>query len=129
MKAFPGAVYKKLATLAEANAFIQRRMAASAIASTSAATSTNSPSVDEGENAFDVVYCDGACSRNGQAGSVAGIGVWWGPGDPRSVSVPRIPRCGNIMTCRNLSERCPGDQTNNRAELIVSCRCHTLRIL
>lgn len=33
----------------------------------------------------DVVYTDGACSRNGQAGSVAGIGVWWGPNDPRCV--------------------------------------------
>ena len=33
----------------------------------------------------DVVYTDGACSRNGQAGSVAGIGVWWGPSDPRCV--------------------------------------------
>jgi len=53
-----------------------------------------------------VVYTDGACSRNGQAGSVAGIGVWWGPSDPR-----------------NLSERCPGDpQTNNRAELIAIIR-------
>ncbi|KAF8266269.1 ribonuclease H-like domain-containing protein [Lactarius quietus] len=53
-----------------------------------------------------VVYTDGACSRNGQAGSVAGIGVWWGPGDPR-----------------NLSERCPGSpQTNNRAELIAIIR-------
>jgi hypothetical protein len=30
-----------------------------------------------------VVYTDGACSRNGQAGSTAGIGVWWGPGDAR----------------------------------------------
>jgi hypothetical protein len=34
-----------------------------------------------------VVYTDGACSRNGQAGSVAGIGVWWGPSDPRYVFI------------------------------------------
>ncbi|KAH9174175.1 ribonuclease H-like domain-containing protein [Lactarius sanguifluus] len=54
----------------------------------------------------DVVYTDGACSRNGQAGSVAGVGVWWGPNDPR-----------------NISERCPGSpQTNNRAELIAIIR-------
>jgi hypothetical protein len=33
----------------------------------------------------DVVYTDGACSRNGHTGSVAGIGVWWGPNDPRCV--------------------------------------------
>ncbi|KAH9970637.1 ribonuclease H-like domain-containing protein [Lactifluus volemus] len=52
-----------------------------------------------------VVYTDGACSRNGQAGSTAGIGVWWGPDD-----------------ARNLSERCPGAQSNNRAELIAIIR-------
>jgi hypothetical protein len=44
-------------------------------------TSTSSLSTGFGN----VVYTDGACSRNGQAGSVAGIGVWWGPSDPRCV--------------------------------------------
>ncbi|KAH9957145.1 ribonuclease H-like domain-containing protein [Russula dissimulans] len=52
-----------------------------------------------------VVYTDGACSGNGQSGSIAGIGVWWGPND-----------------ARNFSERCPGRQTNNRAELIAIIR-------
>ncbi|KAI0298058.1 ribonuclease H-like domain-containing protein [Multifurca ochricompacta] len=51
------------------------------------------------------VYTDGACSNNGQVGPSAGIGVWWGPSDPR-----------------NLCERCPGAQTNNRAELIAILR-------
>jgi hypothetical protein len=35
--------------------------------------------------AEDVVYTDGACSGNGQPGSVAGIGVWWAVDDPRYV--------------------------------------------
>jgi ribonuclease HI len=35
--------------------------------------------------AEDVVYTDGACSGNGQSGSVAGIGVWWGVDDSRYV--------------------------------------------
>ncbi|KAF5368515.1 hypothetical protein D9758_002392 [Tetrapyrgos nigripes] len=52
-----------------------------------------------------VVYCDGACKGNGQPGSVAGVGVWWGYGDER-----------------NIAERCPGAQTNNRAELIALAR-------
>ncbi|KAJ3717297.1 ribonuclease H-like domain-containing protein [Lentinula guzmanii] len=52
-----------------------------------------------------VVYCDGACKGNGKVGSVAGIGVWWGHNDPA-----------------NLAERCPGEQTNNRAELVAICR-------
>ncbi|KAI0073219.1 ribonuclease H-like protein, partial [Panus rudis PR-1116 ss-1] len=52
-----------------------------------------------------LVYCDGACKGNGKPGSIAGIGVWWGPDDPR-----------------NIAERCPGSQTNNRAELIAIVR-------
>ncbi|KAF8338478.1 ribonuclease H-like domain-containing protein, partial [Amanita rubescens] len=51
---------------------------------------------------WDVVYRD---KGNGQNGLVAGIGVWWGHNDSK-----------------NLSERCPGDQTNNRAELIAIAR-------
>ncbi|KAL0068451.1 hypothetical protein AAF712_004529 [Marasmius tenuissimus] len=58
----------------------------------------------EGEGDL-VVYTDGSCRGNGKAGSVAGIGVWWGNGDDR-----------------NLAERCPGEQTNNRAELIAIAR-------
>ncbi|PCH37675.1 ribonuclease H-like protein [Wolfiporia cocos MD-104 SS10] len=57
------------------------------------------------ESGWTVVFSDGACKGNGRAGSVAGIGVWWGHDDPR-----------------NLAERCPGDQTNNRAELIAISR-------
>ncbi|RPD65374.1 RnaseH-domain-containing protein [Lentinus tigrinus ALCF2SS1-7] len=52
-----------------------------------------------------VVYTDGSCRGNGRTGSTAGIGVWWG-----------------IDDSRNVSERCPGDQTNNRAELIAIIR-------
>ncbi|KAM5531122.1 hypothetical protein V8D89_015211, partial [Ganoderma adspersum] len=52
-----------------------------------------------------VVYTDGSCKGNGKVGSAAGVGVWWGKDDPR-----------------NISERCPGQQTNNRAELIAIIR-------
>uniref|UniRef100_A0A0W0FSF0 ribonuclease H n=1 Tax=Moniliophthora roreri TaxID=221103 RepID=A0A0W0FSF0_MONRR len=52
-----------------------------------------------------VVYCDGACSRNGKDGARAGIGVWWGHDDSR-----------------NLSERCPGPQSNISAELTAAAR-------
>ncbi|KAF7347514.1 Ribonuclease H [Mycena venus] len=78
-------------------------------------TATTSDSADKGkkrmrtpevdEDGWDVVYSDGACKGNGQVGSFAGVGVWWGNGDPR-----------------NIAERCPGDQTNNRAELIAILR-------
>ena len=44
-----------------------------------------------------IVYSDGACLRNGRKGAMAGIGVWWGPGDsafgdPRFVSSFSIAR-------------------------------------
>lgn len=42
----------------------------------------SSPDVQD-ESIWDVVYSDGACKGNGQASSVAGIGVWWGRDDPR----------------------------------------------
>lgn len=62
---------------------------------------TTSNSLDEAL----IVYSDGACKGNGKPGSVAGLGVYFGEGDER-----------------NLSERCPGVQTNNRAELIAIIR-------
>lgn len=46
------------------------------------------------------VYTDGACSNNGGPGARAGIGVFFGEGDPR-----------------NYSGRIEGKQTNNTAEL------------
>lgn len=42
---------------------------------------------DEGD--WDVVYSDGACKGNGQMGAVAGIGIWWGPDDPRLATFMR----------------------------------------
>jgi ribonuclease HI len=41
------------------------------------------PAELEDESGWDVVYSDGACKGNGQTGSIAGIGVWWGKDDPR----------------------------------------------
>ncbi|CAA7264476.1 unnamed protein product [Cyclocybe aegerita] len=57
------------------------------------------------ETACNIVYADGACKGNGTTYCVAGVGVWWGFDDPR-----------------NIAERCPGVQTNNRAELIAILR-------
>jgi ribonuclease HI len=79
---------------------------------------TSAPSISAASE--DVVYTDGACSRNGQHGSVAGIGVWWGRNDSRYVLLSTaLLSLISSVGCRNLSERCPGRQTNNRAELLV----------
>lgn len=48
------------------------------------------------------VYTDGACTRNGQAGAKAGLGVYFSENDTR-----------------NCSERIAGKQTNNRAEVLA----------
>ena len=47
-----------------------------------------------------IVYTDGACSKNGQQGAKAGLGVYFGEDD-----------------FRNCSERITGKQTNNTAEV------------
>ncbi|KAF8347075.1 ribonuclease H-like domain-containing protein [Amanita rubescens] len=113
VKGFPGGTFKKFITAAEAESFA--RGSEPSIASPAATAETIShiqskkralsPDAEDGEEEWDVVYCDGSCKGNGQDGSVAGIGVWWGHNDRK-----------------NLSERCPGDQTNNRAELIAIAR-------
>ncbi|KFZ67616.1 Ribonuclease H1, partial [Podiceps cristatus] len=54
---------------------------------------------------FAVVYTDGCCSGNGRNRARAGIGVYWGPGHPL-----------------NTSERLPGRQTNQRAEIYAACK-------
>jgi ribonuclease HI len=41
-----------------------------------------SPDIGD-ESGHDVVYCRGTCKANGGENAVAGIGIWWGPGDSR----------------------------------------------
>ncbi|EGO05297.1 hypothetical protein SERLA73DRAFT_44067 [Serpula lacrymans var. lacrymans S7.3] len=140
IKGFAGAVYKKFSTSTEAEKFAEGRSnpevgvtsildsaretrrvetegtSTRTVAAASASTAFTAyektrvvqvaaVAVDADERDCDVVYCDGACKGNGQVGSIAGVGVWWGVNDPR-----------------NIIERCPGDQTNNRAELIAIVR-------
>ena len=66
-----------------------------------------------GEKEYDLVICtDGACTKNGKEGALAGVGVFFGDNDPR-----------------NISEALQGDvQTNNRAELtaFIYALQHTL---
>ncbi|KAF7303056.1 Ribonuclease H [Mycena kentingensis (nom. inval.)] len=119
-KNYPGSSYKKFNTYAEAVAFVQGQVAAStssnrvpapasnAIATTSVAPAAEaSSSKRKSSDLTDrIVICtDGACPGNGKTGSVAGVGVWFGEND-----------------ARNISERLPGAQTNNCAELTAILR-------
>lgn len=42
------------------------------------------------------VYTDGACQKNGRAGAVGGLGVFWGKEDPRNVSAHVAEATNNI---------------------------------
>lgn len=55
------------------------------------------------------VYTDGACSNNGHADAIAGIGIYFGPQDSR-----------------NVSQRIDGKQTNNTAELGAILHLYTI---
>jgi len=104
VKAFAGAAYKKFPTLAGAEAFMGGVTPLVSVSRPEERVSSSFPaSSNDGE--WKEIFTDGACRGNGQANSVAGVGVWFGDNHP-----------GNI------SERCPGDQTNNRAELIAIIR-------
>jgi len=85
VKGFSGAVYKKFDKRGDAEVFIQ---------GASEVGHKDDIVVDY------YVYTDGACSNNGKEGASAGIGVYFGEGDPR-----------------NISRRVEGKQTNNVAEL------------
>ncbi|ETW83450.1 ribonuclease H [Heterobasidion irregulare TC 32-1] len=61
-----------------------------------------------------VVYTDGACRGNGRAGSLAGVGVWWGNNDHR-YWVPVLEQTLIVAHYFAIS-------TNNRAELIAIIR-------
>ncbi|WQF81373.1 Putative large ribosomal subunit protein bL9/RNase H1 [Colletotrichum destructivum] len=67
-------------------------------------------SVEPETKIYTQVYTDGSSLGNGTAGSVAGVGVYFGPNDPR-----------------NVSERLEGElQTNQRAELTAILRAFQL---
>ncbi|KAG6856024.1 hypothetical protein H0H87_008341 [Tephrocybe sp. NHM501043] len=115
-KGYPGAKYQGFKNAAEAEAFVSGTLLASDSTAPSTSSSSNTITTDSkgkkrtihemaDESKYDVVYSDGACKGNGKPGSIAGVGVWWGENDPR-----------------NIAERCPGEQTNNRAELIAIVR-------
>jgi ribonuclease HI len=96
VRGFRGAAYKKFRTRAEAEAFIAEHKPVPAV--TTGPAPPIPKSVTEEPDYY--VYTDGACSNNGQEGAKAGIGIWFGPEDPRNISRP-----------------IEGKQTNNAAEL------------
>ena len=100
IKGVSGAVYQKFSSRDEADAFVAANPVTVSVTST-----TKQVFRKEADSEADMyVYTDGACSNNGRPGSKAGIGIWFGPDDPR-----------------NVSERLEGG-TNNVAELTAILR-------
>jgi len=87
IKGFKQARYKKFKTREECENFIQEQ---------------REPSTEIGDEFIPhyYVYTDGACINNGSESAIAGMGIYFGPDDPR-----------------NVSQRIDGKQSNNTAEL------------
>ena len=83
---FPGAKFKKFETKEEAEQFMDPEVP--------------KPELVAKKEPGYYVYTDGGCSNNGKRNAEAGIGIFFGVGDPR-----------------NVSRRIEGKQTNNTAEL------------
>jgi viroplasmin and RNaseH domain-containing protein len=108
VKSFPGAQYRKFKDLEQAKEFINcelldekrgKSLEKRDILESSSRVpiSTSSPAsslekvgkstpltFEENEDPeWDVIYTDGACPSNGRGGAMAGLGVWFAPGDPR----------------------------------------------
>ena len=99
VKGFKGAIYKKFDTQQEAERYMtdpRRGSRASSIGSDDLS--------DDGFIPESYVYTDGACINNGRPDAAAGIGIFFGEGDPRNISQRLLP-----------DEK----QTNNVAELIA----------
>lgn len=117
IKGMKGPKYKKFPSRAEAVEFIREYGSPEALAALGAdgKTATTRPAAAKKATAVPVpqaadgvlrVYTDGSSLANGRAGSRAGVGVFFGHGDPR-----------------NISERLVGEpQTNQRAELMAMLR-------
>ena len=83
---YKNAIYKKFDIKEEAENFIEKHI------------KNNILNIDFIPDYY--VYTDGACSNNGKANAIAGIGIFFGINDNR-----------------NISKKIKGKQTNNRAEL------------
>jgi ribonuclease HI len=97
VKGFPNARFKKFETREEAEQFIHPH------------PELVTKNVFTKKEDADYVYTDGGCSNNGKRNAVAGIGIFFGVGDPR-----------------NVSRRIQGKQTNNTAELTAILEAYPL---
>ncbi|KAH7117749.1 ribonuclease H-like domain-containing protein [Dendryphion nanum] len=78
-----------------------------------------------------VIYTDGSALGNGTAGAVGGLGVWFGPNDPRNVSEPlhgekQSNQRAELMACKRAMDIAPIDRTVEiRTDSNYSIQCLT----
>jgi len=96
VKGFPNDRFKKFDSQEEAEQFVHPELVTKNV-------------VSKKDEADYYVYTDGGCSNNGKRNAVAGIGIFFGVGDPR-----------------NVSRRIQGKQTNNTAELTAILEAYAL---
>ena len=125
IKGVKGPKYKKFATRAEAEEFVRTGGRISTLveepktkrARTDIKTPISAPTFSSMAKTVRV-YTDGSSRGNGKQGAFAGVGVFFGDGDPRSVIHWQPPLFEVLMKYRNISEPLFGElQTNQRAEL------------
>ena len=106
VKGYKNAMYKKFATRAEAENFIQ----------------TNTENHVEFKPDY-YVYTDGACSNNGKENALSGIGIFFGIDDHRNISKKIEDPNVNVRRTVAFGDdvenvvKTSGKQTNNTAEL------------
>jgi len=84
LQAFTGAVYKKFPTLAGAEAFMGGVTPLASVPRPEERVSSSSFPASSNDGEWKEIFTDGACRGNGQANSVAGVGVWFGDNHPGS---------------------------------------------
>ena len=86
-------------------------------------SATKLHAAESARNSMLRVYTDGSSLRNGQEGAFAGVGIYFGPSDERSVLGSRSCSIERTNDFRNISEPLAGNrQTNQRAELTAILR-------
>jgi hypothetical protein len=84
LQAFAGAAYKKFPTLAGAEAFMGSTTPLVSVSRPEERVPSSSFPASSHDGEWKEIFTDGACRGNGQANSVAGVGVWFGDNHPGS---------------------------------------------
>ncbi|KAJ1656393.1 hypothetical protein IWQ61_004037 [Dispira simplex] len=138
VKGYSGAVFKKFDSLAEAQAFSTNGRQTSSSQrsygySNRSSYSYRAPpplSYESSSKPYTTVYTDGAAPQNGKKGCTAGVGVYFGPNDPRNVSEPLdqgrpTNQRAELQAIQRALEKIPADEAVNiHTDSQYSIKCY-----